>query len=179
MFVLNMTCFTSFDCLGPVYQKLPEYIAANAYREPASTSNGPFQYGHFTNLPLSEWLQVHPRTRQDLSNNMAGYKYGQPSWLDTGFFPAAEVLGKGLKGGHDQVLLVDVGGSIGHDIAEFRSRNAQLPGRLILQDVPRVIGQVANLGPGIEAMAHDFFTPQPIKGNKSEEKLTVQIHMLT
>jgi hypothetical protein len=131
--------------MGPIYQRLPEYIASNAYQDPASASNGPFQYGHDTIFPFFEWLKVHPDTRRDLANNMTRYQQGQPSWLDPGFFPAAEVLGEGLNAGDNTILLVDVGGSTGHDIADFHRRNPHLPGRLILQDLSGVIEQLTNL----------------------------------
>ena len=40
------------------------------------------------------------------------------------------------------------------------------PGRLILQDLPKVVEQARtmNLDPVIELMNHGFFTEQPIKG---------------
>lgn len=40
-----------------------------------------------------------------------------------------------------------------------------MPGRLVFQDQPGVIAQVDSKE--IEPMAHDFFTPQPIKGEQS------------
>jgi hypothetical protein len=63
---------TSFDCMGPIYQRRPEYIAANAYQDPAGASSGRFQYAHDTKLPFFEWLKGHPDTRRDLANNMTG-----------------------------------------------------------------------------------------------------------
>jgi hypothetical protein len=56
-------------------------------------------------------------------NNTTGYQQGQPSWLDPGFFLAAEVLGEGLNADDNAILLVNVGGSTGHDIADFHRGN--------------------------------------------------------
>jgi hypothetical protein len=36
----------------------------------------------------------------------------------------------------DDVLLVDVGGSFGHDLLYFRRKCPDVPGRLLLQDRP-------------------------------------------
>ena len=66
-------------------------------------------------------------------------------------------------------LIVDVGGSKGHDLVKFKQCYPSLQGRLILQDLPEVIEEAKALGnlDGIEAMAYDFFQPQPIKGAKA------------
>jgi len=74
---------------------------------------------------------------------------------------------KGAKTGEDEVLLVDVGGSLGHDISEFRKKHPSAPGRLVLQDLPAVIAQGKDLDSKIEPKAHDFFTEQPIKGARA------------
>ena len=61
------------------------------------------------------------------------------------------------------VLLVD-----GHDLVSFRSRHPDMTGRLILQDLPgaieaaRAAGEVKEMN--IEALEHDFLTPEAICG---------------
>ena len=98
---------------------------------------------------------------------MAGYQQGRPSWLD--FFPAEDQLAKGLREDDDAVLLVDVGGGMGQDLEEFRRRLPNVKGELVLQDQEEPVERAkAGLAEkGIKAMAHDFFTPQPIKGDYS------------
>jgi hypothetical protein len=59
--------------------------------------------------------------------------------MDLGFYPVKERLLDGANA--DGVLLVDVGGNIGHDIAEFHSKHPEAPGRLILQDLQPVLDQ--------------------------------------
>ena len=39
-----------------------------------------------------------------------------------------------------------------------------IKGRVILQDLPRVIEDISDPLPGVEKIGYDFFTPQPIKG---------------
>lgn len=95
---------------------------------------------------------------------MSAYRQGRPSWMDPDFFPVEELLIKGASLDPDAVFLVDIGGNIGHDIAEFHQKHPDVPGRLILQDLPPVIEQIEELGSKIERMPYDFFTPQPIIG---------------
>lgn len=84
--------------------------------------------------------------------------------MDAGFFPVEERLIAGFEETEDAALLVDVGGSFGHDLAEFRSKFSDAPGRLVLQDLPVVIEQIQKLDEKIERTSYDFFTEQPIKG---------------
>lgn len=84
--------------------------------------------------------------------------------MDDGFFPVEQRLIKGAKSSEGDVLLVDQGGSLGHDISEFHKKHPLAPGRLVLQDLPSVIAQAKDLDSKIEATGHDFFTEQPVKG---------------
>lgn len=67
------------------------------------------------------------------------------------------------------ILLVDIGGSVCHDLVEFHRKWPQAPGRLVLQERPEVAARVrtASLNPSIEVMEHDFFTVQPVQGKVS------------
>ena len=67
-------------------------------------------------------------------------------------------------------MLVDMGGGTGRDIKGFRRRFPHLPGRVILQERRNVLDQ-AELPADVEAMEHDFFKPQPIRG-----KMGVVLH---
>lgn len=93
---------------------------------------------------------------------MGGYSKGRPSWMDADFFPVRERLVKGAKSEVDAAFIVDIGGSVGHDLAEFARKHPDTPGRLILQDLPVVLGQIESLDDKIERMAYDFYTEQPL-----------------
>lgn len=62
------------------------------------------------------------------------------SWMDV--FPPDDLL-KGMSQEtvslRDGAVLVDIGGSIGTDAVEFRRRYPQVPGRVVLQELPAVI----------------------------------------
>lgn len=78
------------------------------------------------------------------------------------------VFGDYTASGNDDVLMVDVGGSSGHDLVGFRSNHPDTPGRLVLQDLPEAIEAAKAASElqakGIEAVEHDFFTPEDIRG---------------
>ncbi len=82
-------------------------------------------------------------------------------WLD--WFPVKEEVIKGLEQDEKAVTMVDVGGSLGHELLELKKRYPELPGRLVLQDLPETIKGVAETKV-FEPAVHDFFTPQPVEG---------------
>ena len=84
-------------------------------------------------------------------------------WFD--YYPVATKLGNTTD--PSRTLLVDIGGGIGHDLLAFHQQFPSIPGKLIVQDLATVVASAQNLPPGIEAMSHDFFDPQPIKGAKA------------
>lgn len=72
----------------------------------------------------------------------------------------------------DQVLFVDVGGNRGHQCARLRAKYPDLPGRIIVQDLPETIQHAPPIQ-GVEFMVHNFFMPQPVKGAKAYYLRTV------
>ena len=154
----------SFNVIGPSLHKIPAYLKKTSYKNPQDSLNGPFQYAHNTKLPLWTWMSERPDMTQCFNNYMTGYRQGKISWMDPDSYPVAEKLGRDLKDEKDAVLLVDVGGGLGHDLEEFKAKHPHIPGRLVLQDRPEVVRQIKKISQGIEATVHDFFTPQPIRG---------------
>ncbi|OJJ43620.1 hypothetical protein ASPZODRAFT_169288 [Penicilliopsis zonata CBS 506.65] len=158
-------CITG--CIAAGCLALPEYLRKNGYRNPSDGHDTPFQLGFRTDQHFFEYLQANPVIAGQFSNHMSAYRQGRPSWMDIGFYPVKERLLGESKFGSDDILLVDVGGSLGHDLSEFRQKWPQVPGRLILQDLPAVTEGAKGLDTTIEVMAHDFFTEQPVKGARA------------
>jgi len=144
--------------------KFPEYAMKNGYKTPQSISDGPLQYAYSTELNMFEHLHANPPYGFQFNHHMGGYRQGRPSWMDAGFYPVQERLVDGANTGPEDVLLVDIGGNLGHDLDEFRRKHPDAPGRLILQDLPPVLSQIKELDSKIERMEYDFYTEQPIKG---------------
>ena len=84
---------------------------------------------------------------------------GHKPWTD--LYPVRERMINGFQHGSESVMMVDVGGGYGHQIELLREAFPDIPGDLIVQDLPAMQGP--NL-PGVEFMSHNFWTPQPIKG---------------
>ncbi len=129
--------------------------------------DGPFQSAHKTQLPFFAWLDQNPPYLQIFNSYMSAYRAGKPSWVDAGFYPISDRLVQGFDSSLDDVLLVDVGGGMGHDLQELKEKHQSLPGKLVLQDRPEVISTLSSAGSVFEPAAHDFFTPQPVKNARA------------
>lgn len=142
---------------------LPDYFDDKGYKNPDDAYDGPFQYSRATKLHLFEYLASKPKLQQAYSNTM---KMTSPrrglEWLD--IFPVEIKLH--VESSSDP-LLIDIGGGLGHDLIAFKQKYPTIPGQLILQDLSFVIDLVKDLPSGIDAMEHDFFAPQPVKGAKA------------
>lgn len=121
------------------------------------------QLGFNTDLHFFEYLGANPEFPVRFMNHMSAYHQGRPSWMDPGFYPVEERLASGSDS--SVPLLVDVGGSTGHDIMEFRRKHPEVKGKFVVQDLPEVVAKTKTLvTPDIDTMEHDFFKEQPIKG---------------
>ncbi|OHW94104.1 catechol o-methyltransferase [Colletotrichum incanum] len=127
------------------------YIAMS-YKNPTNARDTALMYAYSTEKDMFSW-------QQSLGCRIP--------WSDPTFFPVEERLIAGADQGPEAPFLVDIGGSIGHDIMEFHRIHPNTPGKLILQDLPVVIGQIKKLDPAVTAMEHDFLTEQPVKNARA------------
>ena len=115
-------------------------------------------------MSMFEWLQTQPEKLASFGATMAAANQlklkGVLATLSRSFPCDSNSYGKSNE---HHVLLVDVGGGKGKLIERFRKQRPDLTGRMILQDLPRVI-EGREVEEGVEYMAHDFFTPQPVNG---------------
>lgn len=155
----------SRDVAGPSFHQLPAYLQSISYAHPTKSDDGPFQYAHKSSSPHIVWLYENPELALCFNNYMSGYRAGKHVWVDPDFYPVEERLEKGMKKFAEEVLLVDVGGGLGHDLKILRQKHPQMRGKLILQDKEEVVRQqIPETSDAFDSMAHDFFTPQPVKG---------------
>lgn len=152
--------------------KLPQYLKERSYKNPSDPSDSPFIYAF--GEPFWTWLRKEDRLAR-YGKLMASGLGGRSSVISN-HYPVEETLLQGPDGGSDEIALVDVGGSRGHDLVKIRNKYPNLRGKLVLQDLPDVI---ASCDPkeleGITTMPHDFFTPQPIIGMSSGMKSSVKL----
>jgi hypothetical protein len=156
--------------MAPSFQGLPAFLAKTRYKSPSNPADGPVQFGHQTDLPLFGLLQSKPKLGQAFNSFMSGHGTDSPGWTE--YYPVAQrlgVQGKRPNVEDEGVLLVDVGGGLGHVLATFHKRHPHMPGRLILQDQESVISQIppSSLPSKITPTVHDFFTAQPVKGARA------------
>ncbi|VUC38168.1 unnamed protein product [Clonostachys rosea] len=158
----------TYDVAGPSFRALPEYLKKTSYALPTELTNGPFQHAHKTDLPFFAWLDQNPPYLEVFNNYMSAYRAGKPSWVDPGFYPIQGRLVDGFEPTLSDIVLVDVGGGLGHDLRELKEKHPSLPGRLVLQDRPEVISSLSSTGETVfEPMSHDFFTEQPVKNARA------------
>ncbi|PLB49692.1 putative O-methyltransferase [Aspergillus steynii IBT 23096] len=123
-----------------------------------------FKYAHGFDK-IFGMLEVNPEQKDAFDGYMAARRLvQQPQWFE--MYPAAEKLGN-VRSQADSVLLVDVGGGPGQEMARFRQRHPEIAGRIILQDLPLTLNRIEQVPEGIEPMEHDFFTPQPVHGARA------------
>ncbi|GFG19126.1 O-methyltransferase, putative [Aspergillus udagawae] len=123
-----------------------------------------FKYAHGFDK-IFGMLEQNPEQKEAFDDYMASRRLtNQPQWFET--YPAAESL-RDVRDSPDSVLLVDVGGGPGQEMSRFRQRHPDVPGRIILQDLPLTLNRIEKIPEGIEPMEHDFFNPQPVKGARA------------
>ena len=98
---------------------LPTYMAQKDYETPTDVRAGPYQSAFETEMNMFEYLTNHPPLGQQFNHHMGGYRMGRPSWMDPDFYPVRERLFQGFDTSSHVALLVDIGGSLGHDLQEF------------------------------------------------------------
>lgn len=145
--------------------KMHEYFRLNGYVCPTDSLDCAFQWTFDTEIPYFEHIHNDAERMKDFNTFMSGNRVNRKHWID--WFPVEAEIFSGTSGTSEDVLLVDVGGSKGHDLERFLGKYPKSKGRLVLQDLPGVLKNVKGLNEGIKTMSHDFFTAQPIKGKRA------------
>lgn len=149
--------------LQPSFRILPEFLREGGWKDLTDGRNAPFQKSFNTDLHMFDYLkQYDPGLHQKYKNQLAGYGMGRVYWTDA--YPIREQTNIGSDG---NVLFVDIGGNMGRDAKILRERFPDLKGSVVCQDLQAVIKSADTADAerlGVEMMAHDFFTKQPIKG---------------
>ncbi len=141
------------------WQALPSFLKDTSYQNPSDSLHTCFQRGHNTDLHAFKWAAAHPASFKNFNLWMTASRMGKRSWLDEFNFEQ-EVASNSTP---EEVIFVDVGGGIGTQCLNLRTHFPHLKGRVILQDLATPIKQALPVD-GMEAMVHDFWTEQPVKG---------------
>lgn len=138
---------------NPAFQALPDFLKETGYQN--QTQSSALQKGLDTELGLFPWLKQHPDLLKDFQSLMGIPKEG--NCLDV--IP----LDSSATSDHQGPVFVDIGGNTGHQAKHLLAKYPELAGRVIVQDREETIKSASD-AKGIQLMAHDFFTPQPVKG---------------
>lgn len=147
-----------FDTCGPQYQEMPKHLKKVHYQNITDHHHTVFQDAWKTDLGAFEWFVHQPEALDHFNQYMAARREAAETWLSV--YPVEEET---KMWDPEAPVYVNMGGSIGHQCAEFKAKYPHVPGRVILQDLPHSIERALQT-PGVENMVHDFFQPQPVKG---------------
>ncbi|KAF7718575.1 Demethylsterigmatocystin 6-O-methyltransferase [Penicillium ucsense] len=151
-----------YDLTVPTLSRLPEYLQSHLYRNPEDYAHSPMRWA--VGQSQFEWLATHRDQQARFNSYMASRRQGRPTWFDT--YPVSRLLN--AKQPLDKsVLIVDIGGNQGYDLAQFRKAYPHLRGRLVLQDLPDVVKQTPCSEPSIEVVSYSFLDKQPVRGARA------------
>lgn len=140
---------------------LPKYLAKIGYKEPTAVEGNNHSDSDPDDLNFFARLQKSPKYYEDFTGHMEAWTAWKTPW--TKIYDLSRLL-EGAKLDDGSPLVVDVGGNTGIDITYVLKALPDLPaGSLVLQDLPEIISR-AKVDDKITAMVHDFFLPQPVKG---------------
>jgi hypothetical protein len=140
-----------------------EFSRKRGWVNPTNAKDTAMMYAYGTAMDTFTWQQSLGYGSH-FSDHMSGYALGSLPWMAPGFYSVKERLIDGADTDPEAPFLVDIGGNVGHDLKLFHKFHPEVPGKLILQDLPVVIGQIQDLEPSILRMDYDFHTKQPVNG---------------
>ncbi|KAJ8122222.1 hypothetical protein ONZ43_g1529 [Nemania bipapillata] len=146
---------------------MPTFLQQARYCDPQDPKNGILQFASGTDREAFEQWHLSPDIMNNFNTFMTGVRGSRPSWVH--WWPVESRILQGATEDEESVLLVDVAGGLGHDAREFKAKYPHSKGKIVLQDLPAVIGNIKRFNGDIELMEYNFFTPQPIKGKERTE----------
>lgn len=158
---MQLTIYRVDEFLLPMI-KNHEFLRQHNWKDHIGIRHNPFTYSHdCEGITMFEKVSESPERLARFNEAMVAQDSSQ---VTIGIYPFAEELGKYAT--DDTVTIVDVGVGRGHILRQIKESSPGLKGRFILQDRDEVIedNKKSLISHGIEAMAHDFFKPQPVKG---------------
>ncbi|GAM35123.1 hypothetical protein TCE0_016f03189 [Talaromyces pinophilus] len=149
--------------LGPSYNALPGFLSSIGFANPTDPTNSAVQCAfNAKGLGLLDILMARPDNARGFGTLMN--TWGEGNSLIQDMYPIRESLVVGFD--PESVMFVDVGGGYGQKAIALKRAIPDLPGQVIVQDLPGTIDNAPKAA-GIEYQAHDFFTEQPVKGARA------------
>ncbi|KAK8074349.1 hypothetical protein PG994_005248 [Apiospora phragmitis] len=153
---------------------MPAFLAKTGYQEPLDPVQSNYADWTPEKLTLFARMQTNPAYAVSFTGWMAGLVGYKADWTDAydtkdlveGFFREREKTNSSSgESSGSGTLLVDIGGSHGLDVSSLLAKHPDLPaGSLVLQDLTHVTAHARVDPDKVTVMAHDFFDPQPVRG---------------
>jgi hypothetical protein len=153
-----------FDHRMVVTGRFPEWLKKRGHK-----AIGSFEDNVWTDVmgeTIWEYYDKHPEDSAIFDSAMSIQENFPKAMLPP--YPFSEDVSE-VRTDPDAVTLVDIGGGFGQALKKIQGEYPGLKGRFVVQDLPKTISQIDAAQAkkdGFQPMAHDFFTPQPIKGAK-------------
>jgi hypothetical protein len=147
----------------PLAASMPAFLKETGFKNPTDVKDGNFQRVHGKDSSYFGFVASSSARNRDFANAMDCHARGHISaWTDV--YDTENITNDAKP---DRALIVDVGGSKGHDLQKFLDKHPEVPkGGLVLQDLPQVLDGL-DLNQAVTICPHDFFKPQPVKGARA------------
>lgn len=146
---------------------MPAFLRKNSYQDVTDGKATIFQPAYHTELDTYTYFSQNPENLTALIKYMGLEQDVRGRWLRE--YPFEGQTGN-WNPTSEEALFVDIGGNVGHYCALFKGQFPNIPGRIVLEDLPGTLSHALPT-PGVEKIGHDFFQPQPIKGTQSIFKI--------
>ncbi|KAK1973862.1 hypothetical protein LZ30DRAFT_814830 [Colletotrichum cereale] len=114
------------SCAGAAPLRFHEYSRKKGYKNPTDAKDTAMMCAYNIDMDMFAWQQSLGYGTH-FNHHMSGYRQGRVSWSAPTFFPVKERLIAGAGQSPEAPFLVDIGGSIGHDITEFHHLHPMHP----------------------------------------------------
>lgn len=137
------------------------YFHKHGFRSPSVGEQGLWQVAYGCDQSLFQWLKDKPREKEAFHLAMTAFR---PETARQWF----EQYREKLLTSDRRLLLVDVGGGMGHDARSLLAYHPWMKGRVCVLDLPDVVHD-ATTHDGIGFVGHDFFNTYPaeVRGAKA------------
>lgn len=158
------------------HRLMPEYFKEHNYQNPSDADHAPWKW--IEGVPDYEgdrwsYMKTRPEHHKQFNAFMSAIRKDSSPWTD--LYSPEKVL---ENWDEKSVLLVDIGGGNGIDIANFAKAiqgGSHSNARVVLQERAEVINALtttaaadgsSHLPAQVELMPHNFFDPNPVQGAK-------------
>ncbi|KAL9108566.1 MAG: hypothetical protein Q9227_006652 [Pyrenula ochraceoflavens] len=149
------------DFIASGWLAMPKFLEERNWTNPADPLDTPIAKAWNSKDSMWTILASHPAHESGMLH-MESFSLGHKAWTDV--YPIAERHGAGAKADSTAVMMVDVGGGLGHQAINTKRNFPELPGKYIVQDLAQAFPPSDQRPTDVEFMEHDFRNPQPIKG---------------